>query len=74
MDKSVLCELDSLRNSLHRIVCAISIIQQAMENNVICDGCEASEALFCVLESLYDTSKRISEEIDKEFAIRRNNS
>ena len=74
MSAAVLTELDSLRVSLKRIVHAISVIQSAMENNVLADERDASEALFCVWESLYDTSNKISEQIDKEYAIRRNNS
>lgn len=71
MSKSVLFELDTLRNDLTRIVAAISVINSSMENNVVDNMNVASDALFCVWENLYNVSKRISDVVDQEYAIRR---
>lgn len=71
MSKSVLCELDTLRNDLRRVVSAISVIQTAMESKTLADEKDAPEALFLAWEKLYDVSKRISDVVDQEYAIRR---
>lgn len=71
MSKSVLCELDTLRNDLRRVVSAISVIQTAMESNTLADEKDAPEALYLAWEKLYDVSKRISDVVDQEYAIRR---
>lgn len=71
MSKSVLCELDTLRNELKRVVSAIAVIQSAMESKVLADENDAPEALFMAWENLYDVSRRFSDVVDQEFAIRR---
>ncbi|MGM9600647.1 MAG: hypothetical protein ACI3W5_03535 [Faecousia sp.] len=70
MSSEVLCNLDALRNSLKRAVSAVSVIQSAIECDILADENEASEALFFVWEKLYDISKQISEQIDIEYANR----
>lgn len=71
MSNDVLAELDTLRNSLKRTTHMVSIIQSAMENNVISDEADAPEALFCVFEQMWDISHRFSDILDAEFASMR---
>ena len=68
MSNNALAELDSLRNSLKRTSHMVSIIQSAMENNVLNDEADAPEALFCVFEQMWDISHRFSDILDAEFA------
>lgn len=68
MSNNALAELDSLRNSLKRTTHMVSIIQSAMENNVLNDEADAPEALFCVFEQMWDISHRFSDILDAEFA------
>lgn len=68
MSNNALAELDSLRNSLKRTTHMVSIIQSAMENNVLTDEADAPEALFCVFEQMWDISHRFSDILDAEFA------
>ena len=67
MSNDVLAELDALRNSLKRTTHMVSIIQSAMENNVLTDEADAPEALFCVFEQMWDISRRFSDILDAEF-------
>ena len=67
MSNDVLAELDALRNSLKRTTHMVSIIQSAMENNVLIDEADAPEALFCVFEQMWDISRRFSDILDAEF-------
>lgn len=67
MSNDVLAELDALRNSLKRTTHVVSIIQSAMENNVLTDEADAPEALFCVFEQMWDISRRFSDILDAEF-------
>ena len=67
MSNDVLTELDALRNSLKRTTRMVSIIQSAMENNVLTDEADAPEALFCVFEQMWDISRRFSDILDAEF-------
>ena len=71
MSNNALAELDSLRNSLKRTTHMVSIIQSAMENNVLNDEADAPEALFCVFEQMWDISHRFSDILDAEFASMR---
>ena len=71
MSNNALAELDSLRNSLKRTTHMVSIIQSAMENNVLNDEADAPEALFCVFEQMWDISRRFSDILDAEFASMR---
>ena len=68
MSNNALAELDSLHNSLKRTTHMVSIIQSAMENNVLNDEADAPEALFCVFEQMWDISHRFSDILDAEFA------
>lgn len=68
MSNNALVELDSLCNSLKRTTHMVSIIQSAMENNVLNDEADATEALFCVFEQMWDISHRFSDILDAEFA------
>lgn len=68
MSNNALAELDTLRNSLKRTTHMVSIIQSAMENNVLTDEADAPEALFCVFEQMWDISHRFSDILDAEFA------
>ena len=68
MSNQALAELDSLCNSLKRTTHMVSIIQSAMENNVISDEADAPEALFCVFEQMWDISHRFSDILDAEFS------
>ena len=68
MSNNALAELDSLRNSLKRTTHMVSIIQSAMENNVLNDEADAPEAVFCVFEQMWDISHRFSDILDAEFA------
>ena len=68
MSNSVLIELDSLRNSLKRTTHMVSVIQSAMEHNVLSDEADAPEALFSVFEQMWDISKRFFDILDAEFA------
>lgn len=67
MSKNALAELDALRNSLKRTTHMVSIIQSAIENNVLTDEADAPEALFCVFEQMWDISQRFSDILDAEF-------
>lgn len=67
MSNDVLAELDALRNSLKRTTHMVSIIQSAMENNVLTDEADAPEALFCVFEQMWDIIRRFSDILDAEF-------
>ena len=71
MSSNALVELDSLCNSLKRTTHMVSIIQSAMENNVLNDEADAPEALFCVFEQMWDISHRFSDILDAEFASMR---
>ena len=71
MSNNALAELDALRNSLKRTTHMVSIIQSAMENNVLTDEEDAPEALFCVFEQMWDSGQRCSEILDAEFASMR---
>lgn len=71
MSNNALAELDALRNSLKRTTHMVSIIQSAMENNVLTDEADAPEALFCVFEQMWDISHRFSDILDAEFASMR---
>lgn len=73
MSNNALAELDALRNSLKRTTHMVSIIQSAMENNVLTDEADAPEALFCVFEQMWDISRRFSDILDAEFAKNREN-
>lgn len=73
MRGSALVELDALCNSLKRTTHMVSIIQSAMENNVLTDEADAPEALFCVFEQMWDISRRFSDILDAEFAKNREN-
>ena len=68
MSNNALAELDALRNSLKRTTHMVSIIQSAMENNVLTDEEDAPEALFCVFEQMWDIGQRFSDILDAEFA------
>ena len=68
MSNNALAELDSLRNSLKRTTHMVSIIQSAMENNVLNDEADAPEALFCVFEQMWDICQRFSDILDVEFS------
>lgn len=67
MNNGALSELDALRNSLKRTTHMVSVIQSAMENNVLTDEADAPEALFCVFEQMLDISQRFSDILDAEF-------
>ena len=66
-----LSEFDRLRNDLTRAVCAISIIQTAMAEDVVADPSDAPEALFCVWERLCEIREEFSSLVDKEYTLRR---
>ena len=68
MSNNALVELDSLCNSLKSTTHMVSIIQSAMENNVLTDEADAPEALVCVFERMWDISHRFSDILDAEFA------
>ena len=67
MSNNALVELDSLCNSLKSTTHMVSIIQSAMENNVLTDEADAQEALVCVFERMWDISHRFSDILDAEF-------
>ena len=68
MSNNALVELDSLCNSLKSTTHMVSIIQSAMETNVLTDEADAQEALVCVFERMWDISHRFSDILDAEFA------
>ena len=68
MSNQALVELDALCNSLKRTTHMVSIIQSAMENNVLTDEADAPEALVCVFEQMWDIGQRFSDILDAEFS------
>lgn len=71
MSSKALVELDALRNSLGNTIHMVSIIQSALENNVLADEADAPDALFCVWERLWDLHRQFSAIIDAEFQKKR---
>lgn len=71
MRSEALIELDSLCNSLSRTIHVLSVIQSAIENDVLSEEADAPEALLCVWEQLWDIKRKFSDILDAEFARKR---